>query len=318
MPRWRKLIGILLLSWVVVSTVNPQDATVPESDKIQVYVSILPQAYFVERVGGSHVEIMVLVGPGQSPATYEPTPHDISHLSDADVYFKIGVPFEKRLLDKAMQILPDLNVIDTRAGITLRPMDEHDPHPEHDHHEGAADPHIWLSPYLAKQQAATICHELKNIDPDHAAEFEKNLADLQHDLDQLDARIMEILASCSNKSFYVFHPSYGYFAHRYGLKQVAVETAGKEPGARKLADLIRQAKADSVSAVFVQTQFSSSTVEAIAREIGVKVVKLDPLSRDYLNNLEQMACKIAGAIKGGGGEKPGGACRGCHNDGANR
>jgi zinc transport system substrate-binding protein len=92
---------------------------------------------------------------------------------------------------------------------------------------------------------------------------------------------------------YVFHPSYGYFADRYGLIQIAVETEGKEPGAKKLGDLIRQATADGARAIFVQAQFVSKTARAVARELNIEVIQLDPLARDYLKNLIDIARKIA-------------------------
>jgi zinc transport system substrate-binding protein len=268
-----------------------------EVKKIQAFVSILPQAYFVERVGGESVKVTVLVGPGQSPATYEPTPHDISHLSDADVYFKIGVPFEVRLLDKATKLIPDLNVVDTRSGIILRQMEEIDHHHDHDH-EGGHDPHIWLDPQLVKIQAATICNELKRINPQNTDSYDKNLQLFHEELDSLDIDIAQLMEQFANMRFYTFHPSFGYFADRYGLVQVAVEVAGKEPGARQLAKLIEQARQDSIGAIFVQAQFTTSTADAIAREIGVEVVTLDPLTYDYLSGVREMAEKIAKSVSG--------------------
>jgi zinc transport system substrate-binding protein len=284
-----------------------QNTPVPAHDKIRVFVSILPQAYFVDRVGGTRVEVTVLVGPGQSPATYEPSPHDIAHLSNADIYFKIGVPFERRLLEKAQKIIPNLYVVDTRTGITLRPMDDPEAHPGEN--EGGLDPHIWMNPQLVKIQAASICNELKKLRPGFAEEFDRNLARFQSELDSLDTRIADIMKPFSGRRFFVFHPSYGYFADRYGLKQVAVEVSGKDPGARQLGDLIEQARADSIRTIFAQMQFATGTAEAIAHAIGARVELLDPLAYDYIPNLKTMADKIAAALRNSAAADPAGKKR---------
>jgi len=271
---------------------------------IKAYVSILPQAYFVERIAGDEAEITVLVGPGQSPATYSPSPNEMARLSDADVYFKIGVPFETRLLEKAAKLLPDLNMVDTRNGLTLRHMESDDPHHDHDHHHGDTDPHIWLDPQLVKIQAATITDELIRLAPEHSELFESNLARFKTELDSLDNYIGTLLEPYSRRSILVFHPSYGYFTDRYGLKQVAIESGGKEPGARQLSNLIENAETDDFRAIFIQEQFSQKTARALARELNLDIIAIDPLARDYLNNLGQMAEKIASAL-GGSGHKQG-------------
>jgi len=256
-----------------------------ESGKLHVFVSILPQAYFVERVGGTHVEVEVLVGPGQSPATFEPTPQQMTKLSQTSVYFSIGVPFEKRLVEKIQATLTNLRIIDTRQGIKLRTMQD-------EHHGGSSDPHIWLNPNLVKIQATTICDELCRLDPQNAAEYRKNLKAFKTDLHEVDTRIAQMLAPLRGRKFYVFHPSFGYFADAYGLTQVAVEMEGKEPGAKELASLINQAIEDSVKVIFVQPQFSARSTKAVAEAIGGVVVLIDPLAKDYLQNLEDIAEKI--------------------------
>jgi len=264
--------------------------------RLSVYVSILPQAYFVEQVGGEQVDVSVLVGPGQSPATYEPTPRQMAGLSDADVYFRIGVLFEERLLEKITQMMSNLNVVDTRRGVPLREMEKGHDHQGYSHGEGAADPHIWLDPILVKTQAQTICDELKRLAPAHAGDFDTNLKAFQANLDSLDAKIRTVLAPYAGARFYVFHPSFGYFADRYGMGQVAVEIEGKEPGAQQLAAMIAQARADSISAIFVQAQFSRRPAQAIAHELDIELIDLDPLSRDYIHNLETMAEQLAHAF----------------------
>jgi len=274
------------------------DSTRQESsDSLSIAVSILPQAFFAERVGGGHVTVSVLVGEGQSPHAYEPTPKQVARLSDARALLTIGVPFERQLLPKVRSTFPDLHIADLRTGLTLRTLAcAHDHHDGHDHAHGEKDPHVWLSPRNAKVIATNTAAELKKLDPAHAADYDANLAKLLADLDALDASIAKALAPLKGQTLLVYHPAFGYFADAYGLKQEAVELEGKEPTARRLAELIDEAKADGAKVIFVQKQFSAQSAAALAEAIGGAVVPIDPLARDYIANLQSMADKVVAAL----------------------
>ena len=273
------------------------------SDKIKVFVSILPQVYFIERIGGSHVHVDVLVGPGESPHTFEPTPKQMARLGETQIYFRIGIPFENHLLGKISTIYKDIKVVETHKGIKRRTMEEHHDnkrsHHENEHRSeaGEPDPHIWLNPILAKILANTICEELGRIDPAHAPQYSANLKALHADLDSMHAKIARTLAPFRGRAFFVYHPAFGYFGDAYGLEQVAIATGGKEPGPRHLASLIERVQAESVKVIFVQPQFSKRIAQKIEETIGGVVVPTDPLAKDYLNNLESMTEKIARALK---------------------
>ncbi len=267
----------------------------PTIGTVRAFVTILPQAYFVERIGGSHVTVGVMVGPGQSFHSYEPTPKQIADLAEAQVYFTVGVPFERTLIDKIRATNPHLVVVDTREGIKLRPSSEHD-EDSHGHGE-EGDPHIWLDPMLVKIQARTIQEALSRLDPDHAADYEIHCREFQGDLDETNARITSELAPFKGREFFVFHPSFGYFGDAYGLKEVPVEEGGKEPGGSELARMIKRARSAGATTIFVQPEFASKSAETVAIEIGANVVTLDPLARNYLNNLGDMANKIAVSLR---------------------
>ncbi len=267
--------------------------------KITAFVAIPPQAYFVERVGGSHVDVSVLIPPGQSHETYDPTPKDLARLFDADLYFQIGLPFEDRILSMTAAMTKRFTVVDTRVGITLRQMDEPHRAPDPQADEGGRDPHIWLDPQMVKIQARHIRDALIRLDSIHAGDYNANYATFAADLDRADSTVAAILAPYAGAAIYVYHPAYGYLADRYHLRQVAVEVEGKEPGAARLGDIIAQARKDRAATVFVQREVSSKTAEAVAREISVGTTILDPLAYDYLNNLVQMATIIRDALSPG-------------------
>ena len=259
-----------------------------DNETIKVFVSIQPQAYFVERIGGNRVDVKVMVRPGFSPATYEPIPQQMAALGKARLYFRIGVPFEDVWISRLGRVNPDMQIIDTRKGITLLPMKGlHG-------HGGLKDPHIWLSLRLVKVQAQNICDALVDRDPGHAVFYRKNLETFHRDLDTLDKEIAGTLDKLRNRKFIVFHPSLGYFARDYHLEQIPIEVEGKDPGARTLAHLIDTARQEDIRVVFVQAQFSKTYAKTVARAIDGKVVQIDPLAaEDYMENMRKIAQTFA-------------------------
>ena len=179
----------------------PQDKP---AGKVKAFVSILPIAYFVERVGGPNVEVSVLVGPGQDPHTFEPTPKLMAKLANAQVLFKMGFPFEETLIKKVGSTFKNVEVVDLQQGIKLRAMTEEETEAEekehghgkaekHGHEAGDMDQHTWLDPQLAKIQAKTIADTLIRIDPSHKDQYEKNLKDFQADLDAIHEQLTKAL-----------------------------------------------------------------------------------------------------------------------------
>jgi zinc transport system substrate-binding protein len=256
---------------------------------LHVWVSILPQTEIVDRVGGEQVTVQSLVQPGHSPTTYEPTPRQLAALWEADLLVRIGVPFERTLLAKMASIHPELRVVDSSSGIELAPMAE--AHDGHDH--GSLDPHIWLDPSLVKVQAATVRNALCELVPADCAQFDLNLAAYQAELDAVDLRVRSIVQPVVGRTLHVFHPAYGYFARRYGLRQQAVETSGKEPTPRQMAAFVEEARRSGARVLFVQPQFLGGGASAAAEAMGARLVELDPLAPDLAANLERMATRIA-------------------------
>jgi zinc transport system substrate-binding protein len=257
---------------------------------LEITVSILPQREFVEQIGGDLVEVQVLVPPGQSPATYEPTPRQITRLASSALWIRIGVAFERSLIPKVREAAPDTPIIDGRRGIELETLagissDTAD-------HHGRYDPHFWLDPERVGVHAVTVRDALAEILPGRRGELDANLVSYRRDLEAVDRRVASALEPLTGRTLLVFHPAYGYFARRYGLVQMAVERGGKEPTTRQLAQLLEEARAAHIPALFVQPQFSGRSAHAIAEALGVHVIELDPLAPDHLANLDRMARRI--------------------------
>jgi zinc transport system substrate-binding protein len=258
-----------------------------------VFVSIPPQAYLVERLAGDIVRVEVLLPPAASPATFEPTPKQMAALGRSQLYLQIGVPFERTVLAKVADVMPDLPIVDCRDGVQLQPMENGG----HDHGVGPLDPHIWLDPQRMKIIAASTARALAELLPTRSREIDQRLADLSRDLDASDRRIAAVLAPYAGRTLLVFHPAYGYFARRYHLLQKSVEVEGKAPSARRLAQLVDELRGQDIRVLVIQPQFSRSSAERVAAALGCTLLVLDPLARDYLANLEGMADSIAEALQ---------------------
>lgn len=277
-------------------------AAAAEGEKLQVVVSIPPQQYFVEQVGGEHVTVAVMVAPGASPATYEPKPRQMAALSRAQVYFAVGVPFESAWLPRIQAANPRMRVVHTAAEIEKVPMagHHHEEDTRHDHNENpreVLDPHVWLSPPLVKVQARSIRDALVSLDPVHQGDYDANFQRFSGIIDVLDDHLRETFADHQGMGFMVFHPAWGYFARTYGLEQIPIEIEGKAPKPAQLQALIEAARRRDIRVIFVQPQFSGQSAAAIAAAIGGAVLPADPLARDWADNLRRQAASIREALR---------------------
>jgi zinc transport system substrate-binding protein len=296
-------LGIVVLAAVVISALLALFVVVARRDGgpgagasgVRVFVPVPPLADFVRHIGGSHVDVSVLVDPGRSPHTFEPTPRQMADLSEADVYFTVGLPFEREIARKLEGSLADLRIVDASEGVTFLMSPVHGDEGEH-HGETERDPHIWLDPLRAKIVAGNMARALAEVDAGNRPTYERGLTAFEKDLDALHERVSRMIEPVRGKAFLVFHSSFGYFAERYGLVEVPVEVMGKEPSARELTHLVERAREIGARVIFVQAQFARTSAEAVARETGTRLVDLDPLGTDYVRSIEEIAGKLADAL----------------------
>lgn len=292
------LVGMGLLLGLVLAPAAPARAAAPPA--LRVATGIPPLGYLLERLAGGRAGVLVLVGAGQNPHTYEPTPRQRAALAQAAAYFKLGLPFENTLLAKVAAGHPGLRVVELTQGLELAPAPQEDHHDgeANDHDEGEMDLHLWLSPRLTQHLARAMAQALAELDPAGTTGYQERLQGILADLQAVDQRLTQVLAPHRGSFFLVYHPAFGYFGRDYGLKQMAVETGGKEPGARHLARLVKKAKAHHIKVVFVQPQFPQKSAQQMAREIGGAVVTMDDLAPDYLANLERLARELDQGLQG--------------------
>lgn len=301
-PRTRTIFYVVAAYYLLVASVSA-------ADRIPVFVSIAPQAYFVQQIGKDLVDVQILVEPGADPHTYEPKPQQMVALSKAKLYFAVGIEFEKARLGKLSAMNPNLRIVHTDSDILKQPMVAHHEHGQeetahkfdadhgHDHGPGNLDPHIWLSPPLVMLQARSMLTALQAVDPAHGSIYESNYRAFIMQLVDLDAKLRSTLDPFKGAPFMVFHPSWGTFAHTYGLRQVPIEIEGKRPKPAQLKELIQHARSDGIKVVFVQPQFSTKSAEQISKAIDGRVAVVDPLAQDWATHLKKAAEELKHALQ---------------------
>ncbi|WP_320129957.1 metal ABC transporter solute-binding protein, Zn/Mn family [uncultured Sphaerochaeta sp.] len=268
------------------------------SEKPMIAVSILPQKYFVDRIAGSLVDVVVLVGEGQDPHSYEPTPLQMTQLAKASCWILSKTDFELSLQPKIASLYPKLDMIDGTEGVNLRYLEHHVEESGEDVPQGTEiDRHTWLGLQGSLVLAGHIKDSLVALLPQDKALLEKNYEELVSDIQTTFTELKASLAPLKGRTVFVYHPAFGYLLDDLGMIQEAVETGGKEPTAKALGQLIAQAKADKAAVIFVQAQFPVNAAETVAKAVGAKVVSLDPLAENWLDNIHLIGNSLLTALE---------------------
>jgi zinc transport system substrate-binding protein len=259
--------------------------------KLIVYATISPQKEMIETIGGDKVNVNIIVPQGSDPHTADLKPNQLTALSKAKIYVMVGsgIEFEVKSMDKIRDLNKNMLVVDSSKGIGLIEMTEHD---HEDETEGGKDPHIWTSLRNGKVMVQNIYEGLVAVDPENKEYYMKNRDEYLGRLDEADNYIMKELEGLDNRSFMIFHPSWGYFAKDYNLTQIPIEIEGKEPTLQSLTNTIEEAKKENIKTIFVSPGFSSKAADIITKEIGGRTEVIDPLAGNYIDNLKITANKI--------------------------
>jgi len=265
---------LALLALAVASACGERAAKQPAPD---VVVSIPPLAWLVEQLGGGGLRVETLLPPGANPHAFEPTLAQVDAAARATLCVRVGhpsFPFERGAFEA---LASPGRVVDAADEAAQR----------------AEDPHVWLSARLARGMAARLAGALAGAFPARAEEIARHAVQLDAELAALDAEIAGRLARFRGRAFFVYHPDWTAFAADYGLRQIALERGHKEPDVRALRDRIDEARREGARAVFVQPQFSRESAELVAREVGARVVAIDPLAHDLPATLRAMSELLA-------------------------
>ena len=267
------------------------------SQKMRVVASVFPLADMVRNVGGNLVEVTTLLPPGVDIHTYEPTPNKIKDLARAKLFVEVGAGLEYWAEDIVKSSgNKDIVFVDTSKGVSLL----------QEVGEGRANPHFWLDVTIAMKQVQDIRDALVQVDPNNKVVYERNTAIYLVELKQLEQWIADSVREFSRKDFASVHPTWDYFARRYGLNQMAVieKYQSAEPSPAYIKSVVDAVKTVGVKVIFAEVQFNPQAAQAIADETGAQVLFLDPQGgetipgRDsYINMMKGNVNQMALALK---------------------
>jgi zinc transport system substrate-binding protein len=268
---------------------------------LRVAASIPPHGWLVGEIGAAAVDVVTILGPGDSPETFQPTDAAVSRVLASRVLFTAGVPFEEGAW--LGEVAGRLEVVALQDGLADRTFVGADhggrePAVGHGHRPGSVDPHTWLSPRRLVVQASRIAAALARLDPGNGELYASNLERLTGELGELDRWCAAVLTPHRGRSFVVFHPAWGYLADDYGLVQITIEVDGKEPSDAELTAIQQQARRAGVSVVYVQPQIAGRSARAVAGAIGARLETLDPLAPDVGANLRRTVEKLVRGFDG--------------------
>ncbi|MFG3150887.1 metal ABC transporter solute-binding protein, Zn/Mn family [Streptomyces sp. NPDC048219] len=293
--RRRRISGIAVtaataLGLGTLSACSGDNVAAGNTDKFDVVASFYPMAFLAEQIGGDHVNVTSLTGPGQEPHDLEVSTKQRAQLeeSDAALYLAGLQP----AVDEAVTQSGIGTKIDAASLTSLEEHGnevgghaaEHDHAAEEDGHDhggetGGKDPHIWLDPVKYAEVAEGVGKAFEKADPDHAADYGKNTAALVKRLGDLNTAFETGLKDTRTKVFITTHAAFGYLAERYGLTEEAISGLDpeSEPSAARIKDLEKMAAADGVSTVFYETLVSDRTAKTVAKDANLRTDVLDPL-----------------------------------------
>lgn len=271
---------VFLLALLLVSCTKKQ-----ESGKQFIAVSIEPQRYFAEKIVGDKFEVRTVVTPGSSPEYFDPTPAQIVDFGKSKVYFMIGLfPFEQNLSAVLRENNPNVMLVNCSKNIASIALVN-----KGESHYHGLDPHIWSSPENAKIMSKKMLDEIVRIDPVNKALYDQNYTNLLHEINATDSLVRQKLKTAITRDFIIYHPALTYFAKEYGLTQYAVEHEGKSSSPVHLSELVDLAKQKGVKTIFVQPEFDKKNAEILSKEIGGRVVSINPLAYDWKTEMLKIA-----------------------------
>jgi zinc transport system substrate-binding protein len=227
---------------------------------LNISVTVLPQKGVVKAIAGEKANVYVMVPPGSSPATYSISFKELKNIKKSDIYFTIGVPFDKKYISKIKEVNTKIKVV--YFGKYLKKD---------------SNPHIWLSPAKLQLEAKVVMDELIKKDPENKKFYLKNYVNFINSLANLEK---DGFLKIKQKAFITFHPAFYHFAKDFHINEIALEKEGKEPSFSYLNKVLKTAKENNIKTVIISPEFPKKYAEIIAQKIGAKTYVISPLNED--------------------------------------
>ncbi|MBO7189644.1 MAG: zinc ABC transporter substrate-binding protein [Alistipes sp.] len=274
----KKLAILLILTTIICGCGGVSE----DEGKKTIYVTITPLQAIVEEVTGGDYKVETLVPKGASPESFEPTAKQLMALNDAEQIFSVGlINFEQSLISSVKQ---SNRIVNLSKGVEL--LAGSCSHCGH-HHSHGIDPHIWTSPRALKRMVENIGETMCKIAPD-SVKYQVNTDKLLCKLNTLDSLCNSKIYANGVDAIMIYHPAFTYYAHDYGIEQIAVEQDGKEPSPRQLTTLVEKARNHNITTILIQPQYGKDKLRALATECGAEIVEVDPLCEDIVAEIERV------------------------------
>lgn len=300
MKKFLFVIAVMLSSVLMASCGEAQKT---EDSEINVTASFYPIYILAENVIGD-TEGINLQNMAQ-PQTgclhdYQLSTGDMKKLDTTDIFLINGGGMES-FLDNALELFPQLNIVDTSKGTVSLENDGHDHEEEgedehsHNHEENS---HFWILPQNAAVQAENICEALSEVCPDKVDEFRENtdsFIESLNDIETFDGNGMKVC---------IFNEAFAYLHLSYGLDvRLCVEMdENQTPSAKEMAEIITTVKEENISLLIAADDASKAIADTVARETDAKVVVLDPVltgdfsPESYAEALNENARILKGSV----------------------
>ncbi|MGC9307236.1 MAG: metal ABC transporter substrate-binding protein [Thermoplasmatota archaeon] len=263
-PQKRRIQLIVLAAAVaiaasVIGGAVYQEQPADDDNRLQVMATFYPLAYLAEEIGGEHVTVATLVPPNTEIHAWQPTTSDILAADDADVLIYNGAHLDHWFEDDVLPALTTRGktIVETTANASLRTI------------SGQADPHTWVSPHTAAQQAHAIYEAFAARDPANASDYADNWAQLQQRFTELDGRYQDQFTERQKNVIFVTHAAYGYLAERYGFEQQSVIglSGDEQPSTSAIASLVDRMEQEDVYTIYVDPVYSDTYADTLQRTL---------------------------------------------------
>jgi zinc transport system substrate-binding protein len=269
---------IVLTAVLATAFYTPQNK--PENNKLEVVATFYPLAFFAQQIGGEEVTVKQLIPDNTEVHSWQPALADILALDEADVILYNGASLDHWFEDDVLPVIDSSNkvIVETAKGIQLLETGQ-----ENDHeHEGLYDPHTWLSPFIAKQQAQNIYEALTQKDPANTDYYTERWQSLKTRFEELDNNYMSGLSTKRKEDIFVSHAAFGYLADRYGFKQYGVIgiSADEQPSASTYTNLVELMLEHETYVVYVDPVYAGESAQTLGNELerlsghDVQILKL--------------------------------------------
>ncbi len=300
------VIPVILAIWVIIVLVIASMVETKRDEKLNITTSFYPMYVAVLNIaeGVEDVEVTNLTkGTTSCLHEYTLTTEEMVSLVDSDILVINGAGMEG-FLSNVISNYSNLEIIDSSKGIELIEMECHHNH-DHEGEEKEYNSHIFVSIANYIKQIENITEGLVKLDSKNAEKYLNNSREYIKELEELKTEMENVIKYLPNKNIVTFHESFDYFAKEFGLNVVTKieKEHGESASASEIVSIVKEIREHNVKCIFVETGYNMSIANTVAKEAGVKIYELNPITSgkndntEYINIMRENLNVIKEALK---------------------